>query len=357
MQAASAGLSYWPLTGLETNFSVRGDNNQTRQFSAQSHGLDGGISYEQPLPLGIAQVSYGVRYDSRGQQAVASQTSVLGERITLSGVGYVALANPYVIAGTLVVSNAGRTQTFVEGIDYVLTVVGKETRLQRLIGGRILDGEQLLADYAFDVGGTYAYNQVDQTFNLDWRLSRYINAYFRHFTSDPRLTSGLPTFPLNEVRSSTWGLRADLSFDAGMPITVGGSIEFENRHETVSPYLRMAEDFYVQTDEPLFGLASLRASVRRSRIEYAVAAQDSDLHGEELRLWTQHWFGIDLTAALSNERDDAGLIPRHRSDGSVGLQWQERKFTLTSSLVRTRESQGGVMRNRTTLQFLAKRDF
>ena len=356
-QAASAGLSYWPMTGLETSLGVRGDSNDTQQFTAQSHGMDGSVRYEQPLPVGAAQVSYGVRYDSRRQQSQSSQTSVLGERIALIGVTWIALAHPYVVAGTPVVTNAGRTQTFVAGVDYVLTVVGTETRLQRLIGGNILDGEQLLVDYSYDVGGTYAYNQVDQTLNLNWNLSNNINTYFRHFTSAPRLASGLPTFPLNEVNSSTVGLHADLPFSVGLPVTVGGGIEYEDRHETVAPYRRLADDLYLQTDEPLLGLGNFRASFRRSRIEYAVAAQNSNLRGYELRYWSRHWFGIDLTAALSGQRDDAGLIPLRRVDGSIGLQWQERKFTLTSSLLRTRETQAGVELNRTTFQFLAKRSF
>lgn len=357
IQAASVGLSYWPVTGLETSLGMRGDNNRTRQFNARSNGIDGSFRYEQPLPVGVGQLSYGARYDSRAQQAQSSQTSVLGELITLSGVAYIALSRPNVVGGTPVVSNAGRTQIFVAGVDYLLTVVGTETRLQRLIGGRILDGEQVLVDYAYDVGGTYAYNQFDQTLNLNWSLSRYANGYFRHFISAPRLASGSPSFPLNEVRSSIYGLRADLPFNPGLQVTLGGGIEFEDRHESVSPYRRMANDLYLQTDEPLFDFGNLRASLRRSRIEYAVAAQNSDVRGYELRYWSRQWFGIDLTAVLSAERDDAGLVPRHRSDGSIGVQWQERKFTLTSGLIRTRETQAGIERNRTTFQFLAKRDF
>ncbi|MCX7148468.1 MAG: hypothetical protein NTY05_03500 [Rhodocyclales bacterium] len=356
-QAVAAGLNYWPLPALETSLGARGDSSATRQFIARSQGIDGSIRYDQALPVGAAQLSYGVRHDSRSQQTLAPQTGVIGERITLSGTATVALGHSHVIAGTPLVSNAGRTQTFVAGVDYVLTIVGTETRLERLIGGRILDGEQLLVDYAYEVGGTYAYNQFDQTLNLNWSVSRYVNTYFRYFTSTPRLASGSPTFPLNEVKSSTSGLRADLPFNPGLPITIGGGIEVENRHETVSPYRRMADDVYIQTDEPLFGLGNLRASVRRARIDYALAAQNSDLHAYELRFWSRRWFGIDLTAALSGERDDAGLIPRQRNDGSIGVQWQERKFTLTSSLMRTRETQAGVERNRTTFQFLAKRDF
>lgn len=352
---AAAGLSYWPTKALETSLGVRGDSNGTRQFTARSGGIDGSIRYEQPLPLGVGQIGYALRYDGRSQQALSPQTGVRGESFTLNGVAYVTLAHPYVIASSPTVTNASRTQIFVAGVDYLLTVVGTETRLQRLIGGRILDGEQVLVDYSYDVGGTFAYRQVDQTLNLNWNASRYINVYFRHFTSSPRLASGSPSFPLNDVTSSTAGLHADLPFNIGLPITLGGGIEYEDRHETVAPYRRAAGDLYIQTDEPLFGLGNVRASMRRTRIDYAIAAQNSDLFGYELRFWARQWFGIDLTAALSGERDAGGFSPRRRVDGSIGLQWQERKFTLTSSLVRTHESQGEIERDRTSFQFLAKR--
>jgi hypothetical protein len=355
-QAASAGLSYWPLPGLEGSLGLRGESSDTRQFAARSRGIDASVRYERPLPLGTAQLSYGVRYDSRGQQAVTPQASVIGERVTLSGAAQVALARPYVVAGTAVVTNAGRTQTFVSGLDYVLTAVGTETRLQRLIGGNILDGEQLLVDYAYDVGGTYAYSQLDQTLNFNWNPTRHVSTYLRYFTSAPRLASGSPSFPLNEVQSITSGLRADLPLQFGLPVSLGGGVEVETRKEMVSPYRRLAEDFYIQSEEPLFGLGYLRASTRRSRIEYSIAAQNSDLRGSELRFWSRQWFGMDLTAAVNAERDEAGALPRRRVDASIGLQWQKRRFSLSSSLVRTHETQSGIERDRTTFQFLARRE-
>lgn len=357
VQAASAGLSYWPLTGLEASFGVRGENNQTKQFTVQAHGLDGTLRYEHALPPGVGQVGYGARYDSRTQQAQSQQTTVLGERLALSSAGTIGLSRNHVVTGSPVVSNAGRTQVFVAGIDYRITVVGSETRLQRLVGGSILEGEQVLVDYAYDVGGSYAYSQLDQTLSLNWNYRNAINAYLRFLVSAPRLDSGAPSFPLNEVNSAIYGVHADLPVNAGLPMTIGGGVEFENRRETLAPYRRLLGDLYIQTDEPIFGFGNLRASLRRSRIEYAVAAQDSDLRGYELRYWSRHWFGIDLTASLGAEREAAGLMPRQRNDGSIGLQWQERKFSLSSSLVQVRETQAGVERRRTSFQFLAKRDF
>ncbi len=355
-QTAAANLHYWPTTGVETGFGVRGENIDTRQFSARSQGVDGNVRYEMQLPIGVAQASYGVRYDKRAQQAMTQQTTILGERLTLSGTSYAALANRNVLSGSPVLTNATRSQTFIVGVDYLLTLVGTETRLQRLIGGNILDGEQVLVDYVFDVGGTYAYHEHDQTLNLNWNFLRYVSVFYRRFSSAPVLDSGRPTFSLNEIKSSSHGLRVDFPINAGLAISFGGGVEWENRRETISPYRRMTNDYFLQSDEPIFGLGYVRASVRRSRIDYDNPGQNSDLRGYELRYWSPRWFGLDLTAALAGERDDAGLIPRHRMDRSIGLQWQMRKFTVNSSYVRTNETQGDSQRNRFSFQFLARRD-
>lgn len=357
-QSAAAGLSYWPVRNVEAGLSVRGDaSNSQRQFETRSRGLDGSIRFDQDLPIGALQASYGARIDQREQVAASSNTPVIGESQTLIGTAYVALANRYVVAGTTVVFNASRSQTYVSGVDYTLLVVGTQTRIQRLIGGRILDGEQVLLDYSYDAGGSYAYKQFDQALSFSWSLSRYVNAYFRHVSSNPRLTSGLPTFPLNVVHGNTYGAHADLPYNIGVAMTLGGNIERENRHETVSPFRRSTFDVYLQTDEPVFGLGFLRASTSRSLIEYDNRLQNSDLHGHELRYWSRQWFGMDLTAGWSMERDDAGPLPRRRHDGSIGAKWQERKFTLTGSLVRTQESQGDMERKRVTFQIEARREF
>ena len=355
-QTASAGLNYWPGKNIEASLGAHGDSSRTQQFNAQTQGLDGSIRVEQELPVGTAQASYGARYDHHEQVTANPQTPVIGESVTLTGTSYATLGHAHVVAGSPVVTNAGRTQTYVSGIDYTLLVVGTETRIQRLIGGSILDGEQVLVDYSYDTGGTYAYNQLDQTLNLNWNLSRYISAYFRRLTSAPRMVSGTSTFPLNEITSSTWGARADLPYNIGIAMTFGGGIEREDRRETISPYRRTSGDLYMQTDEPVFDLGFLRASTRRARIDYDIAIQNSDLRSYELRFWSRQWFGIDLTAALNAERDDAGLLPRQRHDAMIGATWQQRKFSLSGNLTRTHESQGGIDRDRTTFQILVRRE-
>lgn len=357
VNSASAGLNYTPRPDLTLGAGLHGDDSQTKQLSANTRGVDGSVRYQKALPLGVATASYAVRYDQREQTAAAAQTGVVGERITLAGTTLVALGHQHVNAGTLVVSNATRTQTYVEGHDYVLTLIGAETRVQRLIGGSILDGQELLIDYSFDVGGTFAYSQADQTLNLNWGLLNYFNAYVRRFESDPRLGSGTPTYALNIVRSDVFGARTDVPLKLRVETVVGGSVERENRRETISPYRRDARDIYFQTEDPFFGFGNIRVSSRRSRVEYESGAQNVNLQGYDLRYWARFRLGVDLSANYSHETDTGGATPRRRSITSAKAQWRYRKLNVSFDLGRTLETQGEATRSRALVQIMARREF
>ena len=175
---------------------------QAPQFATRTLGVDGSVRYDRSLPLGSVQASYALRFDRRDQTASAAQTAIVGERVDLTGTSPVALAQARTTSGSVVVSNVARTQVFLEGADYVLTVVGTTTRIQRVLSGDILDGEAVLADYTFDAGGTYANTQWDQNLNLNWTVSRFLSVYFRYAKSTPRVTAGAPSSPLNAVNST-----------------------------------------------------------------------------------------------------------------------------------------------------------
>jgi hypothetical protein len=357
VNSAAAGLNYTPRPEFAAGVGVHGDENQTKQLTTSSHGADGSLRYQIALPLGVAQMSYALRYDQREQRAIAAQTSVIGERITLTGTTFVALGHQHVSAGSVVVNNATRTQSFVEGSDYVLGLVGAETRLQRLIGGAIVDGQDLLVDYSYDVGGTFAYTQADQTLYLNWGLKSYVNAYFRYVDSEPHLSSGTPSFPLNIVHSSLYGVRADVPLKLPMDLMLGGSLERENRRETIAPYRREAAELYAQAEDPFFGAGNIRVATRRNRVDYENSTQNVNLLGYDLRYGARFWLGVDLSANASYEYDNGALIPRRRMITSVKAQWQYRKLNLGFDLGRTLETQGEFKRSRTLAQALARRDF
>ncbi len=343
------------ISGLST--SLRNIDTRAPQFKTQTQGIDGSARYDHALPLGTGQLSYAVRYDRRTQTASGAQTAIVGERIVLNGTSPVALLQARVTTGSVVVRNASRTQVFIEGIDYVLTIIGNSTRVQSILSGSILDGEAVLVDYSFDIGGTYANTELDQNLNLNWAVTRSLSIYVRYADSAPRVTSGTPTTPLNVVKSTLVGTRADIPLGFSAELQAGGFLERENRRETIAPYVRTAGEVYFQGGFPGIAGASFRAATRRTRVQAENVLQNVDLLGYDLMLGWHHGAGLRVTAAGFYERDRGGFEPRERRVGSLKALWRFRRLIMSMDLSRTRETQGEFTRDRTLGHLNLRRDF
>lgn len=354
-QAAVGGLTWAPDPEQEISVGAHAEATRGSQFGARNVGVDGGLRYQQRLPAGTLQVSYHLRHDRRDQQAQAV-SSVVGERLTLGGSQAVALALSHARTGSVVVSNRSRSQVYVENVDYQLSVVGKDTRVRRLIGGSIGDGEEVLVDYAYDPGGSFAYVQTDQTLGLAWALTPAVTAFLRESRSATEMVAGSPAFPLTDSRGHLRGLRADFPVSAGIALAVGGSLERERVADAVAPFRRASEELYLQSEEPLFEATHVGASWRRLRLDYAASAQDINLRGYGLRLASRQQ-GVDLSASRNYECDRGGATTRCRWTDVLNAQWRERSLTMAARLTRSRETQGGFERTHTLAQYTLRRDF
>lgn len=355
-QALAAGVGWSPDEDAELSFGGRGEANRASSFSLDAREVSAALHIQAALPLGKLQATLAGRLEHRKQNAQAMATSVIGEHLALVGTTPATLAQARVVAASVVVSNSSRSQTYVENIDYALTTVGDRTRLQRLVGGNILDGEEVLVDYTYELGGTFGYAQDEQTLNLNWAASRQLNVYLREHHSSAKVTSGTPTFPLNNVRSRLYGLRADVPLRLGVAMTGGCSVEREQVSDALAPLRRASTDLYLQTEEPLFELANLGVTLRRMRLDYVNSPHDTDLRGYSLRLSTRG-FGADLSAVRNYEADRGGATVHRRWNDLVDAQWRERKLTLTARLARGRETQGSFERKHSLFQLALRRDF
>lgn len=356
--SANGGLSYRFNPELSATLAARADVNRATQFSSNLYQIDGSAQYRKTLPLGQATAGYGVAYSRRDQQAAALQSKTLGEHLTLVSTGFAALSKREIISSSVVVSNLTRTQIFIEGRDYLLSPVGLELRLQRLLGGNILDGQEVLVDYAYLSGGSYAASQLDHTLNLSWSFKSYLNLFVRYLNSAPQLESGSPTSPLNPVRSTFYGARTDIPLSLGwQEFLLSGSAEREIRQETILPYRRTNLEAYAQTDLPLLNSGSIRLGTRRMQVDYDDSpVRGTNLAAVDLRLAARVGYGINLSAEASSYRDTGTPELREGSAASIKAQWRQRKLLWTLDLNRVHDAQGLAERTRSYGQMLLKRE-
>lgn len=355
-RSATSGVAWSPSADFELTSDAHAQAQQAGPFAATDHGLATTLRQQFALPAGMLTASYRVRHDRRTQDAAAPTAQVVGERTSLSITSGANLALQRVVAGSVVISNLTRSQVFVENIDYRLVTIGLTTRVERQPGGSILEGEDVLIDYAYDLGGSFASAESGQTFNLNWTISPQLSVYFRDSRTSDELLSGAPSFPLDDTRGRLWGIRGDQPFAAaGLALTAGGNVERERFTDAISPFVRQSVDLYLQSDEELFDLAALGVSLRRMNIDYANSTQDTDLRGYGLRLSTR-WRGADVAAARNFECDHGTPVARCRLSDTITAQWRERQLTLHARLAHGRETQGGFERANTVFHVSLRRD-
>ncbi|NIQ95982.1 MAG: hypothetical protein GWN87_18605 [Desulfuromonadales bacterium] len=353
---AKSGARWSVYDNLELSGTIHGENHRGGSLSRTHYGLNGSVRHLRSLPLGQMRTGYSLRHDRYEQEASTTTGEVIGERIVLSGTQASPLSLPEVIPASVVVSNATRTQVYQENLDYALTTVGQTTRVQRLVGGRIQDGEEVLVDYQHQVGGTFSHARTDHDLNLEWLLSQRVSIFLRHSRSSAEVLSGTPAVPLNEKRSTLFGARSAFSVNPGIPLTVGGRIERERVENRVSPLQRQSLDLYLRTEKPLFNLGFLNLSFRHLALDYENSVHDVDLLGYGVK-FTTRLFGGALTVASNYERDRGGSVTRDRRKDTVDYECRVNKLTFSGLLSRRQESQGQIERKNTLVQLSLRRDF
>jgi hypothetical protein len=226
-----------------------------------------------------------------------------------------------------------------------------------LLSGNILDGEEVLLDYVFDVGGTYASSQLDQSLNLNWAVSNMLSVYLRVSDSAPSLRSGTPTAPLNPAQTRLIGARADVPLSSRIELVAGGQLEREDHRELLSPYVRSLGGIYLQGEMPLETRNNYRLGAQRTRVSAANLLQDSDLISYDLTLGWRFNTGLSLNAIGLYERDSGAPELRVRKSATLKANWRYRRLNFSADLSRTREQQGIYVRDRTLGRVDLRRDF
>jgi hypothetical protein len=227
------------------------------------------------------------------------------------------------------------------------------------VGGAIVDGQEVLVDYQFDTGGTYVLDELVNSAELRWSYQNYVSLYTRWFDSAPTLVSGTPTFVINPVTSTLYGVRADIPFRwLEEDLAVGGFAEWEDRRETISPYKRSTLNAYAQATLPLVVRGGLRIGLNQQNTEYDYTPDlDVDSRTYNLRLWARI-NGFDLSLDSTRTRDTGSpRVEREYTNTILRAAWRVRRLLLTLEAARTKETQLQVERTQTRGQFIVRRDF
>lgn len=359
--AVSGGATWGVTKDFDVGAGVHGGSTQATQFSTRSSGVDASTRYTKPLTIGTGTVNYSIRYEKLDQSASEPETTVIGERLVLTQAQWSPLAQSNVVVTSIKVFNLSRTVLYNFPDDYLIEQVGTRTRLRISISSLITDGEEVLVDYTYDNGGTYASAQIDQSLGFTWTLSPQFNVFARYADAKPRVTSGNPTIPLNQVQSFWYGLRATVPLSVRYDLVFTGNLDQENRRDanpgdTNSSYVRTSGEFYLRGELPTDFSNDYRVGLRKVRLVADIATQSVDQTSYEMAFGWRTSHGLNLVASALMERDSELLGERDRKSLSVRALWRYRRFFASADLARTRESQDLYARDRTVGRLTLRRD-
>ncbi len=358
VHALGGGVTYMPTRDLTVTAGVAGEVGKATDIDTVRYGFDGSVRYQRPISVGKLAFGYSLLAGQRDQEANTPTGTVLGERVTLAGTALQPLARERVLAGSVVISNATRTQTYVEGVDYLLSVVGLRTNVQRVASGAILSGETVLADYRYDAGGTFAYRQLNNSLDAGWYLDSIASVRMRFLDAQQSLTSGQPTNPLNSVRSWLLVGQLDLPLNGPADLYVGGLAEWEDHEETIAPYRRQSYSAYLQGTIPRVSWIGARVGARYARVDYAdFTSADVNLSAYDLWAWANMPFGLELLLNVATEQDTGGLVPRRYDYATLKGSWRVRRVLMSLSGSYSVDEQGTFSRRRGYTRFQVRRDF
>ena len=356
LKKIDAGLNHHTNT-MNTGVSLQGEDNETTKVDSTLSGLKFQYAYKKPLTIGEFKFNFNSVYDVRDQvsNVAFNLAEVFGESHILDGITLVTLGRDDIVKNSIVVSNESRTQIFVEDVDYRITVLGVKTRIERLIGGSILNGQVVLVDYSYNTGGTFAYDMAINNMNINWAISNSYDVYLRYSDTDINLQEGSPSIALNSVTSFTAGISVNKSLNNG--IQIGGELYQENRKEDINPYLKQNIDAFVEL--PLPQLTSLRLSARRSIQDYDEPGDDNDNDTKDLtiRIKSRPWLRGNMSWESSYKSDITGMNKRLMLRHRLRLSWKLRQLALSASINFQKEQQELNIQESWDARFTASRKF
>ncbi len=186
--------------------------------------------YNRRNPYGHFYANLALAYDTERIRGENGVRVVLDESHTFRDPVAIMLRNPDTVPYAIVVTNTCNRRVYTPGSDYLVYTQGNYTRIRRLRGGRIEDGQTILVDYQYRTPTT---NQIDSfrvDFSVEQRFTGGLTPYYRfsYRNQEDRPSFG---FPQRADRTDHHRIGVNYKLDR-----YTFSTEFEVFDDTIDPY-------------------------------------------------------------------------------------------------------------------------
>ena len=303
----SGALEHQLYENLTTRFELYTSNDDFNdgEIDIGEAGLD--FRYIRKIPVGMLTITNGYAYRVEDNKIDADSSQVLNEAHTLVGTTPEFLARANIDLSSVIVTDITEATTYIEGIDYFLTVVGESVAIERGLFGGIADGESVLVDYVFATQAPFEADRRSARFGANLDLWRVLRLHYNFSRVKEDLISGTRPSDLSNDRIQ----RAGASLRWGWSTTTA---DYELRDTVRTPLTRrrIQQAFAFRGPRAM----SFGASASYADTDFRESGSDSSTveFAANLRWDLGRWGRLEVDAF---SRDIDGESQKTRSDGLV----------------------------------------
>jgi hypothetical protein len=328
---------------FDYRFETFFDTQDQAGFERDTLGGGANFSLNKPIKSGSIGVGFRTGLARTDQVATSDTVEVFDEALVLVGTNPVALAQEFVVAGSVIVRNETSTQVFVENVDYRLVIVGSVTSVQRLVGGNIEDGQRVLVDYEYQTSGTAEFDTQTTSLGINLNFLRYFSAGADFQLKDTTLRKGAFTTPTNDFEQLRLNFSAD--FPVGNRWQLGVLASYWDRNEEIAP--SVSSSLTLQAATYLWGSTRLRLSGTYNSVDQEDSIEDVNLIQYRVGVSSRLWRRVLVTYDVTYLEDDGGSLPRQQTQHRLDIQWNYRAVRFFLRATRSDESLGTTERDLT----------
>jgi hypothetical protein len=207
------GFNHRLYDNLTTNFSLYANKTDFGSDSeSRGHGGNLRFGYTRNNPLGKLNSSYSINIERTKNSGATGTNVVTGEsHVFVALLPSFMLDERNIVVDTIVVTNNAGDETYTEGDDYTVSVIGDQVELTVTDLGtdlpNISDGQVLLVDYIFDVEDSRQEDIVTQFFRIEQKFTNGVSAFYSHRRRDWEVDSEIGAAILDRgYRNDAFGI-------------------------------------------------------------------------------------------------------------------------------------------------------
>lgn len=151
-------------------------------------GIQPNIEYRKENRWGLLLADYQFRAQTEERVGANQSFEIINELVTFRDPDPVVLANTNVVIGSIFITAEDRTTVYRAGDDYRVTEVGDRIEIERVPTGRIVDGETVLVDYTWEVGGDLTFDTTTHNLQIRQNFDIGLQPYYRLRNQDQEVT-------------------------------------------------------------------------------------------------------------------------------------------------------------------------